>query len=78
MAMIRLMRMDCDCRKLEVALVNVDEISSVEAYHWHSFRPPSGSRLSMRNGDKFLVSDSPEAVQRLIAKTLDCTQRGGE
>ena len=40
MAMIRLMRMDCDCRKLEVALVNVDEISSVEAYHWHSFRPP--------------------------------------
>lgn len=64
--MIQLNIQDDSQRPVGTVLVNEDEISVVRDYYWHSYRGPCGSSITMKNGEKLLVMESPEVVRRLI------------
>lgn len=45
--------------------LNINEISSIEPYTYHSFRPTI-SKVSMKNGTNFVVWELPETIHEKI------------
>ena len=45
--------------------LNKDEISSIESYTYHSFRPVIG-KVTMKNGTNFLVWETPDTIYSRI------------
>jgi uncharacterized protein YlzI (FlbEa/FlbD family) len=64
--LIFLTQMDTDARGLYPVAVNTDEIVTVSAYGYHSFRPPCGSKITFRSGNNLLVSESVEQVMAKV------------
>ena len=64
--MIVLTQMDDELRTLGGMLVNPAEVATVKPYHYHSFRPASGSVVTMNSGESFRVHESPAQVLNMI------------
>jgi hypothetical protein len=67
--MILLTQMDDELRNREAVLVNPAEIVAVEAYHYHTFRPPCGSKITLTSGKVVRVAQDVQAVAKLLQES---------
>ena len=67
--LISLTEMNDEARPMGTVMVSLTEIASICAYRYHSFRPPCGCKLRLRNGDTLLVHESIEEIAKIVEST---------